>query len=272
MHSESEGEEPSASRRRAPRLSARQRRRRPVRRRRRTSDAQRLRRSSGPRWLWRCVTPSCWSPTAIVRGLLGPREGRPHLGPPPAQQRRRGRADSRRLRASSTSAAGPGCPGSRSPWPARPAGCVLRRAAGPPVRLPRRRSSPSWGSAIECTVVRGRAPEVAAASSLFSAITSIARAVAPLERLVSWTMPLVRPGGAVAGVTWRARRAGAARGRTGARAARRPEPQRWSSWVTHLLGDAGTRGAGPADGAVQRKGESRVRGQRAAAAEARCFT
>jgi 16S rRNA (guanine527-N7)-methyltransferase len=45
-------------------------------------------------------------------------------------------------------------------------------------------------------VLRGRAPEIAAAKELpFFSDYAIARAVAPLERLVSWTMPLVRPGG-----------------------------------------------------------------------------
>lgn len=44
------------------------------------------------------------------------------------------------------------------------------------------------------TVVRGRAPEVGPALPFF-ADYALARAVAPLERLVSWTMPLVRPGG-----------------------------------------------------------------------------
>jgi 16S rRNA (guanine527-N7)-methyltransferase len=44
------------------------------------------------------------------------------------------------------------------------------------------------------SVVRGRAPD--AVSQLpFLADFALARAVAPLERLVSWTMPLVQPGG-----------------------------------------------------------------------------
>jgi 16S rRNA (guanine527-N7)-methyltransferase len=43
------------------------------------------------------------------------------------------------------------------------------------------------------TVLRGRAPDVARVGELpFFADYVIARAVAPLERLVSWTMPLVR--------------------------------------------------------------------------------
>lgn len=49
------------------------------------------------------------------------------------------------------------------------------------------------------TVVRGRAPDVAAAGAPetlpFFAQYAIARAVAPLEKLVSWTMPLVRSDG-----------------------------------------------------------------------------
>ncbi len=45
-------------------------------------------------------------------------------------------------------------------------------------------------------VVRGRAPENV--SDLpFQADYAVARAVAPLDRLVSWTMPLVRPAGAL---------------------------------------------------------------------------
>src|SRR5207245_2733510 len=42
--------------------------------------------------------------------------------------------------------------------------------------------------------VRGRAPEDAAALP-FTPDYAVARAVAPLDRLVSWTMPLVRAGG-----------------------------------------------------------------------------
>jgi 16S rRNA (guanine527-N7)-methyltransferase len=44
------------------------------------------------------------------------------------------------------------------------------------------------------TVVRGRAPEIAAQLPFFGDYV-VARAVAPLERLVSWTMPMVRPSG-----------------------------------------------------------------------------
>ena len=47
------------------------------------------------------------------------------------------------------------------------------------------------GLAEQVTVVRGRAPEDAALLP-FSSDYVTARAVAPLERLVSWTMPLVR--------------------------------------------------------------------------------
>lgn len=42
-------------------------------------------------------------------------------------------------------------------------------------------------------VVRGRAPECA--KQLVPVTTVVARAVAPLDRLVSWTMPLCQPGG-----------------------------------------------------------------------------
>jgi 16S rRNA (guanine527-N7)-methyltransferase len=46
------------------------------------------------------------------------------------------------------------------------------------------------------TVLRGRAPDVAREGALpFFAQYAIARAVAPLERLTSWTMPLVRSDG-----------------------------------------------------------------------------
>jgi 16S rRNA (guanine527-N7)-methyltransferase len=48
--------------------------------------------------------------------------------------------------------------------------------------------------AVPLTVVRGRAPEDVAQLP-FLADCAVARAVAPLERLVSWTMPVVRPGG-----------------------------------------------------------------------------
>jgi 16S rRNA (guanine527-N7)-methyltransferase len=46
------------------------------------------------------------------------------------------------------------------------------------------------------TVLRGRAPDIANVGGLpFFADYAVARAVAPLERLVSWTMPLVRSDG-----------------------------------------------------------------------------
>jgi 16S rRNA (guanine527-N7)-methyltransferase len=52
------------------------------------------------------------------------------------------------------------------------------------------------GLADRVTVVRGRAPDVAGSGVLpFFADYAIARAVAPLERLTSWTMPLVRSDG-----------------------------------------------------------------------------
>ncbi len=44
------------------------------------------------------------------------------------------------------------------------------------------------------SVVRGRAPEIASELPFFGDYV-VARAVAPLERLVSWTMPMVQPGG-----------------------------------------------------------------------------
>ena len=55
------------------------------------------------------------------------------------------------------------------------------------------------GLAEQVTVVRGRAPEDAALLP-FSSDYVTARAVAPLERLVSWTMPLVRQDGALLAV------------------------------------------------------------------------
>lgn len=54
------------------------------------------------------------------------------------------------------------------------------------------------------TVVRGKAPDVASALP-FLLDYALARAVAPLERLVSWTMPLVQPGGEL--LAWRGERA-----------------------------------------------------------------
>ncbi len=50
------------------------------------------------------------------------------------------------------------------------------------------------GLSDRVTVVRGRAPD-AVAQLPFLADFALARAVAPLERLVSWTMPVVQPGG-----------------------------------------------------------------------------
>lgn len=52
------------------------------------------------------------------------------------------------------------------------------------------------GLSERVTVLRGRAPDVANVGGLpFFADYAVARAVAPLERLVSWTMPLVRSDG-----------------------------------------------------------------------------
>jgi 16S rRNA (guanine527-N7)-methyltransferase len=52
------------------------------------------------------------------------------------------------------------------------------------------------GLSDRVTVLRGRAPDVAKADALpFFGDYAVARAVAPLERLVSWTMPLVRSDG-----------------------------------------------------------------------------
>jgi 16S rRNA (guanine527-N7)-methyltransferase len=50
------------------------------------------------------------------------------------------------------------------------------------------------GLTARVTVVRGRAPE-SVTDLPFPSDCVVARAVAPLERLVSWTMPLVRPNG-----------------------------------------------------------------------------
>ena len=50
----------------------------------------------------------------------------------------------------------------------------------------------------QVSVVRGRAPDAARAAATahnFPIDCVVARAVAPLERLISWTMPLVAPGG-----------------------------------------------------------------------------
>lgn len=54
----------------------------------------------------------------------------------------------------------------------------------------------SLGLTERVTVLRGRAPDVSNVGGLpFFADYAVARAVAPLERLVSWTMPLVRSAG-----------------------------------------------------------------------------
>jgi 16S rRNA (guanine527-N7)-methyltransferase len=50
------------------------------------------------------------------------------------------------------------------------------------------------GLGARVTVMRGRAPDDSARLPFF-ADYALARAVAPLRRLVSWTMPVVRPGG-----------------------------------------------------------------------------
>ena len=68
-----------------------------------------------------------------------------------------------------------------------------RGAAPAPDDLPRRRWSTSWVSrAVE--VVRGRA-DALHGDRTFDVVTS--RAVAPLERLLGWSMPLVSPTGAM---------------------------------------------------------------------------
>jgi 16S rRNA (guanine527-N7)-methyltransferase len=61
------------------------------------------------------------------------------------------------------------------------------------------------GLELDLTVLRGRAEELARSHHAGSYELVTARAVAPLERLLPWTLPFLRPGGllyAVKGERW----------------------------------------------------------------------
>ena len=117
------------------------------------------------------------------------------------------------------------------------------------------------GISDRVTVLRGRAPDVAAAGALpFFADYATARAVAPLERLASWTMPLVRSGGqllAIRGerVEQELREAGPGITRHGGGTPAVIE------LGEHLLGTPVRVVRVPRRQQRQRKGESRARGQ-----------
>ena len=118
-----------------------------------------------------------------------PARGPPALGPAPAELRGAGRRAPRRRRPCATSAPAPGCRG----WCWRSAGrtCGSRwwsRCCGAPPSCPRSSSGSGWTTS-RC--VAGRAEELHG-SAEFTVVTS--RAVAPLRRLLAWSMPLVRAG------------------------------------------------------------------------------
>ncbi len=116
------------------------------------------------------------------------------------------------------------------------------------------------GLAPRISVIRGRAPEVGRALP-FLADYAIARAVAPLPRLVSWTMPLVRPGGELL----------ALRGERAEQELREAEPglaqygagaAEVSEIGTDLLGAPVRVVRVPRRRGQQRRGDARVRGRR----------
>jgi 16S rRNA (guanine527-N7)-methyltransferase len=115
------------------------------------------------------------------------------------------------------------------------------------------------------TVLRGRAPDIANVGGLpFFADYAIARAVAPLERLVSWTMPLVRSDGqllAMRGerVEQELREAGSGIGRHGGGV---PEVVELGERLLGTPVRVVRIPKGQPGQQVQRKGESRARGKR----------
>ena len=116
------------------------------------------------------------------------------------------------------------------------------------------------------TVQRGRAPEVVAELSFLGDYV-LARAVAPLERLVSWTMPLVQPGGELLALRGERaeqelQEAGPGLSQHGAGASRVVE------LGVDLLG-APVRVVRVPRVAVQRKGDSGVRGKKSRKEEGR---
>ena len=158
----------------------------PLRRRRRRG-------CSLPGWSWPSGTPPCWPTPGVVRGLIGPREA-PRLW-------------ERHLL---------NCAVLADALPEDADVCDIGTGAGLPglvlaIRRPDLRVTlvepllrrttfldevvPS--SALDhVEVVRGRAEELHGQRE-FSVVTS--RAVAPLGRLLDWSMPLVRQGGAPGG-------------------------------------------------------------------------
>ena len=128
----------------------------------------------------------------VERGLLGPARSRPAVGPPPTQQRGdRGtaRAESARVADIGSGAGLPGIP------------LALAR---PDLRVtliePLLRRSDFLREVIDeleidVTVVRGRAEERAVREEVGEMDAVASRAVASLDKLAKWSMPLLRPGG-----------------------------------------------------------------------------
>ena len=133
----------------------------------------------------------------VVRGLTRPPGGRPHLGSAPAQLRRDGAAAAGGVICGRCRLwcwfAGSGA-GDRPPGHHRRAG----RAARSPYRVPREAVAFARARPDRVSVVRARAEEIAARPAMFHvkpADVVTARAVAPLDRLAGWCLPLAAVGG-----------------------------------------------------------------------------
>ena len=142
---------------------------------------------------WPSGTPSCWRPRAWSAGLIGPREVPRLWDRHLLNCALLGRADRRTARRCATSAPAPGCPGlvlaiARPDLRVTLVEPLLRRTTFlEEVRRPSSAWTTSRWSAAGPRSCTARAP--------FDVVTS--RAVAPLARLLGWSMPLVAPTGAL---------------------------------------------------------------------------
>ena len=127
----------------------------------------------------------------VERGLLGSARGRPDLGPPSTQQRRGWRAarPGERVVDIGSGAGLPGIPLAI----ARP-DCDVALVE-PLLRRSEFLSEVVAELGLPIEVVRGRAEEPWVRERIGERDAAVSRAVAPLDKLTKWSMPLLRPGG-----------------------------------------------------------------------------